>query len=89
MIQAVTIALCALGGSAVGCVYFALVRWTAVQLASGEMRPAEAVGAAGLRLLLFAPGAVAAAMLSLAGLVGYVAGFVAARWLAVWRWKAR
>ena len=89
MIRAVMIALCALGGFAVGCVYFALVRRTATQLASGEVRVGGAIGAAGLRIVLFAPGAVAAAMLSLAGLGGYVAGFVAARWLAVWRSRLR
>ncbi len=88
MTNVAAIAACALGGLAVGMAYFALVRRTATQLASGEVRVAGIVGAAGLRMLLFAPGAVIAAMLSLVGLAGYMIGFIAARFLAVRQWKA-
>jgi hypothetical protein len=75
-------------GVVVGFAYFALVRRTARQLAGGELRVGRAVGAAGLRLALFAPGAVVAAMLSVFTLVGYMAGFIAARFLALRQWKA-
>jgi hypothetical protein len=75
-------------GVLVGFAYFALVRRTARQLAGGDIRVAGAVGAAGLRMALFAPGAVVAAMLSVFTLVGYMAGFVGVRFLALRRWKA-
>ena len=79
MTNVAAIAACTLGGLAVGMAYFALVWRTAAQLASGDMRVAGAVGAIGLRMLLFAPGAVVAGMLSLLSLAGYVFGFLAAR----------
>ena len=75
-------------GVLVGYAYFALVRRTARQLTGGDIHVAGAVGAAGLRMALFAPGAVVAAMLSLFTLVGYLAGFVGARVLALRQWKA-
>jgi len=73
-------------GMLVGLAYFALVRGTARQLASGEVRVGGAVGAGTLRLALFAPGAVAAAVFSLVALAAYMVGFIAARFLAVRTW---
>lgn len=79
MTRALVIALCTVGGFAVGLVYFVLVRRMAAQLASGEMHVGGVIGAAALRLLLFAPGAVVAGLLSILGLGGYLVGFIAAR----------
>ena len=87
MSKAVAVTLFALWGLAAGGAYFALVRRTARQLAAGEVRVAGAVGAVGLRMVLFAPGVVVAAMLSLVTVAGYMGGFIAARLLAVRRWK--
>jgi hypothetical protein len=75
--------LFAVAGVGVGVAYFALVRRTAQRIASGQVRVAGAVGAAALRLLLFAPLAVVSAMLSLVALAAYVTGFVGARLAAV------
>lgn len=87
MSSAVIAMLFALCGLAVGGAYFALVKRTARQVATGEVRVAGMVGAVGLRMLLFAPGAVVAAMLSLIVLAGYMLGFIGARVLATNAWK--
>jgi hypothetical protein len=70
-------------GFGVGMGYCALVRRTASQLAAGELGVAGALSTAGLRLLLFAAGAVVAVVLSLGVLVGYMAGFITARSISV------
>jgi hypothetical protein len=73
-------------GFVVGMAYFALVRRTAGQLASGKVRVGGAVGAGALRLALFAPGAVGAALLTIIALAGYMMGFIAARVVVVRVW---
>jgi len=83
MTLVVTTTLFALWGLVVGGAYFALVRRTAKHLTSGEVHITRALGAIGLRMVLFAPGAVVAAMLSLIALGGYMAGFIVARILVV------
>ncbi|MBN1917856.1 MAG: hypothetical protein JW889_08110 [Verrucomicrobia bacterium] len=81
-------AIFVVAGMVVGLAYFALVRRTARQLASGEVRVAGAIGSGALRLALFAPGAVVAASLTLAALAGYMVGFIAARVVVVRVWTA-
>ena len=73
-------------GFVVGVAYFALVGRTARQLASGEVRVGGTIGAGALRMVLFAPGAVVAASLTLVALAGYMVGFIAARVVVVRLW---
>jgi len=72
-------------GMAVGALYFALVRRTARQWAAGKVRAGGVLGAVGLRMLLFAPGVVVSAVVSLVAVGGYMVGFVAARVVMVHR----
>ena len=83
MTKVVIAALFAVWGLVVGAAYFALLKRTAHHLATGEVRIAGALGATALRILLFAPGAVVAAAISLIALAGYMLGFLTARCLTV------
>ena len=83
MTEAVIAVLFAVCGLVVGGAYFALVKRTAHQLVTGEVRISSALGATALRMLLFAPGAIVAAAISLLALAGYMLGFLAARLLTV------
>jgi len=77
------VTLFVLWGLAVGGAYFALLMRSARQLGQGDIRVAGALGAFGLRLALFVPGAAVATRVSLVALGTYMLGFIAARFALV------
>lgn len=75
-------------GVAVGWAYFALMRYSLIQLGRERGSAGQFIGLAVLRLILFAGGLAGAALVGTWSFLAYAVGFIIARTVAVARARA-
>lgn len=75
-------------GVAVGWAYFALMRYSLIQLAKERGSAGQFIGLAVLRIALFAGGLAGAALVGTWSLLAYAVGFIISRTVAVARARA-